>query len=210
MAEATAEKEQFPVTLVCGFCGLHEETTLPVRLKRPFKLTRGCSRCTIEGSEGERVRLCSRYLQRHGFGQYAEARRPEEIGVVAKAHQWQHGTTIYLEGSAANVYDLMDFVPADYKPSDAQRVREKLLALGGDFVAAIGIFNGALFTTWLLDGVGIIFAFNGESVGLYDFVGEQGAPVEQDLRYLEMRHEDAAKLRALRVCPESGTSEGRE
>lgn len=185
MSDVPKEKS-FPITYVCGFCGRHKQDTLPVKLERSYKVLRGCDRCTIRGRKGERARLCSRYLQRVGFSQFADARRPEDVMIVAKSKQWQHGTTIYVEGSAADSYDLMDFVPADYEPSDAQLVREKLLALGAEYVSTVGLSCGALFTAWTLGGSDLVFAFDGEHVAIYDSVGKRTGDDDLTL-YLERR-----------------------
>lgn len=189
------QKETFPVKLICGFCGQFRDREFPVKLDRGFKLMRWCDRCAIKGDNGERVRLCSRYLQSHGLSAFTDAPMPAEILTVKSAKRWQHGTHVTVVEYPTRTYDLADFAPADYAPTDAQRVREKLITLGAKYKGTIGLCADALFTAWLLDDLGIIFAFNGESAGLYDFVGEHGAPVETDVQYLEKRHADRLALR---------------
>jgi hypothetical protein len=140
----------------------------------------------IKGRKGERVRFCSRYLQRNGFDAYADVHAPDEAHVVTSAKQWQHCTHIELAGMPGT-YDLMDFTPEKYQPSDFQLVKEKLIARNASLVGVIGLLNGALWTAWHLNERGIVLATDGNSIGLYDFIGEPGAPVGADLAYLENR-----------------------
>lgn len=178
----STESETFKIILFCGFCGQLRERDWPVKVDRGFKIMGGCDRCMIKGRKGERVRFAP---TRAKIG--AEI-CPPGVHVVKRSRQWQHGTHIELEGHLRD-FDLMDFTPETFQPTDFQQVKESLIAKGASFVGIVGLCSGAIWTGWHLNEVGIILATDGNSIGLYDFVGVPGAPVESDLAYLESRVE---------------------
>ena len=196
------EKEEWPTILVCTFCGSLTDYMMPVEMPFPFRGTNGCERCMIKGKKGERVKLCSRYLARYGLKAFSDRESPA-TRIVERSKQWQHGTYVYLQGSEqrGKEYDLMDFVPEAYQPSEFQVLREKLLAMEAEFTGTIGMIDRpcaipalsqrSMYSLWKLDREPIILAYNGEHAWLYDYVGELDAPVEQRLSYLALRREES-------------------
>lgn len=57
--------------------------------------------------------------------------------------------------------------------------------MGAEFVGQIGDFDGKFYDAWQIDGKGFILARNITGrIGLYEFVGKDGAPVEEDIAWL--------------------------
>lgn len=74
---------------------------------------------------------------------------------------------------------------------DSERIEDKLLEVGASLLNTSRI-QGAenvqdmRFDFWEVNGKGLIVCnYEDGSCGLYGFVGEQGAPVENDLEFIE-------------------------
>lgn len=70
--------------------------------------------------------------------------------------------------------------------SDYSNLRTAMLEVGGYFLGVIGRWEGVRYEGWCIGEHGLIVAVNeiGNGVGIYKFVGANGAPVESDIEFV--------------------------
>lgn len=70
--------------------------------------------------------------------------------------------------------------------TDYEQFIERAKHLGAEFVGKIGDFDGKFYDAWRVNGHGFILARNITGrIGIYEFVGKDGAPVADDIAWLE-------------------------
>ena len=69
--------------------------------------------------------------------------------------------------------------------TDYGRFVEEAQRLGAEHLGKIGDFDGVFYDAWRVNGQGFIVARNScGRVGLYEFVGKDGAPVDDDIAWV--------------------------
>lgn len=69
--------------------------------------------------------------------------------------------------------------------TDYEQFINEAKRLGAEFVGKIGDLDGKFYDAWRINGKGFILARNSTGrIGLYEFVGKDGAPVEEDIAWL--------------------------
>lgn len=76
--------------------------------------------------------------------------------------------------------------------TDYERFMAEANRLGAKRVGRIGNFDGKFYDGWQVAGQGFILARNHTGrIGIYAFVGKDGAPVEDDIQWLTDQVDDA-------------------
>lgn len=72
--------------------------------------------------------------------------------------------------------------------TDYDQFLEEAKRMGAEHVGEIGDLDGKFFDAWRVNGYGFILARNITGrIGIYEFVGKDGAPVEKDIEWLTAR-----------------------
>ena len=69
--------------------------------------------------------------------------------------------------------------------TDYEQFVDEAKRMGAEFVGQIGDLDGKFYDAWRVNGFGFILARNSVGrIGVYEFVGKHGAPVENDIAWL--------------------------
>lgn len=68
--------------------------------------------------------------------------------------------------------------------SDYERIKAEIINLGGDRINTLGYLDGVMYEACEVTGHGFVLASKKGKVGIYAFVGKDGAPVEDDIAFI--------------------------